>query len=273
MDSQERHELKQNDLQDFLENFGGFWKKWGNTILTTIAVLIIIFAGSKLYNDWQYSAKESAWVDLAGATSPQSADMVANEHSNPTVQALAFLKAGDLFLAEASKPEPAEQRVLPVDGGGDPVEQERAQMLDNAASRYTTVLDLDVPLVYPLNAKLGLAAVAENREAWDEAAGLYQQVIDQAGDRHATLSALAKAKMDMLPQLKRPVVFGPDPDQQADPALTPALDSTPAPAMGDAPSIGDIFSASPDALEVISVTPDDDANNDTTTDPSHNDQP
>ena len=236
MDSQERHDLKTNDLQEFFDNFGSFWKAWGNSILTVAAVIVIIFAGAKLYGDWTTSAREASWTDLAGATSPQSADMVAAEHGNPVVKALAFLKAGDLYLGQAGKPAVAEQRAMPVDGGEDPVKVQEQQLLDNAQARYQTVLSLNVPKVYKLNAQLGLASVAEGREQWDEARTLYEQVITEAGDSFASLKKLAQVKSDMLPGLAKPIVFGLDVDAQAEGMTIQSNDPTPAPAL--APGTG-----------------------------------
>lgn len=217
MESKEHHDLHGNDIQDFFENFGSFWKTWGNTLLTVIAVVVIIFAGTKLYRDWRANAQQAAWTDLAGATSPQAADMVASDHSNPAVKALAFLKAGDLYLQAAAKPAPAENRAMPVDAGAaDPVEAQRKQMLDSAETRYKTVLSLNAASLYQLNAQLGLASVAEGRKDWEQARTYYQQVIDEAGDKYAALKELATIKQGMLPNLESPIVFGPSADALAD---------------------------------------------------------
>lgn len=257
MDSEERHDLKTNDLQDFFEHFGDFWSKWGNTLLTAVAVVVIVFAGSRIYSDWTAQAREAAWADLSGATSPQAADMVATDHSgHAMVRTLATLKAADFYLFEASLPAPAENRAAPVDGGADPVETERQALLDKAEARYKTVLKMDAPTIVRINAELGLASVAEGRQQWDQAGTHYDNAMKLAGDRYLTLKTLTQAKLDRLPQLSQNVVFGPSVDATAE-GLGPVQPDSPA---GDQPSIGpittpgldDMFGGNPaDALDTI----------------------
>lgn len=273
MDSQERHDLKTNDLQDFIENFGDFWSKWGNTLLTVVAVIVIIFAGSKIYGDWTSQARETAWSDLAGASSPQAADMVASDHSgNTTVRILATLKAADLYLFQASKPEPAENRAKPIDEGGDPVQIDRNKMLDQAETRYKTVLQMDAPTIVKINANLGLASVEEGRANWDKAKTYYEAASTLAAGRFETLETLAKQKLELLPQLSRKVVFGPNVDQRAEGmGATGATTTQPdgaapspvAPTTTDTDtgtSIDDIFGGNPvDTMETLVQPQDDDA--------------
>jgi len=66
------------------------------------------------------------------------------------------------------------------------------------------VLLLNVPRIYHANALLGLAAVAENRGNWDQADENYNRVIALS---IPSLTAMARARQDMLPTLARPVVF------------------------------------------------------------------
>lgn len=271
MDSEERHDLKTNDLQDFIENFGDFWGKWGNTLLTAVAVVIIIFAGSRIYGDWTAQAREVAWTDLAGATSPQAADLVASDHSgNTTVRILATLKAADLYLYEASRPAPAENTAAPIDAGGDPIENQRKDMLEKAETRYNTVLQMDAPIIVQINAELGLASVSEGRQEWDLAKTHYENAAKLAGDRYVTLKTLTEQKLERLPQLSRNIVFGPSVDATAE-GMGPVQPTRPA---QDRPSIGpvttpgleDMFGGNPsEALDTL-ADPQDQSENEATPD-------
>jgi len=193
MDSEHRHELKQNDLREFLENFGAFWEKHGTWILTVVAVVVVIWAGSTWWSNRQMQVRSSAWTALDGAASAPELDGVALDHSQPIVRALARLRAGDLYLDQAVHP----QRDLLSD-------DDVRQALDRAEQRYRDVLSLNVPPIYRANALLGLAAVAENRSQWDQAAASYELVM---GMDIPSLAAMARARKQMLPALARPVVF------------------------------------------------------------------
>lgn len=269
MDSEHRHELKENDLQEFLENFGDFWKKYGNVILTVLAVVVIIYAGQRLWRDRAESARENAWTELAGATAPQAAERIAVDYSNPTVQAIAYLKAGDLYLAKGSMPDTASARAETLEGEN-PYEQQREQALQSAEGRYQQVQQLKVPKVYHLNAMLGLAAVAENRRNWQQAEQWYDQVLAAAGDQYVTLAELARAKKALLPQLQQKVVFAPDQEpglaegSQGQRPRTQGAQSSQqgSPASGSPSSIGSIFSAKPgQTMDLIHSGGDQDTSN------------
>ena len=65
MDSKGRHELKDNDLAEFLENFGDFWSRHGNGIMVAVTLFLVVWIGLRYYNSTQAQSHENAWADLA----------------------------------------------------------------------------------------------------------------------------------------------------------------------------------------------------------------
>ncbi len=212
MDADHRHELKENDLAEFLRHFGQWWGKYGNTLLIALLVVVAVFTGVRMLNAKALTDHEDAWRDLAQTDSPQGLRVVAESYKDPAVRTLAHLWGADALLVQAARP---------ADN-----EQEQIAALDTAALTYREVIDGDTPHpLYALNARLGLARIAEARGDWDEAAQLYQIVIDQAGDANSTIRAQAGRGLAMLDRLAIPVVFGPDPVSTS-PTTQPAEDST-----------------------------------------------
>ena len=235
MDADHRHELHENDLAVFLANFGEWWNKHGNTVLTVLLIAVVVYAGKTWYQSSQAKAHEAAWSDLANATSPGACQSVAESHSDPAVRALAYLRAGDLLLKKASqletqaatealtgdKPDESQagdegedasgQDPDPSDFGSNPG-LTASGALETAQSMFRRVVQDDsANPIYRLNALLGLAAVAEGLENWDEAGGHYQSVLDQAGAGYEAISSQARTRLDMIDQLKTPVIFASEP--------------------------------------------------------------
>lgn len=263
MDRQERHELEQNDLESFFQNFGDFWNKYGNAVLFFVMLAALAFAGYRFFNYRYTEAHETAWADLAGSTSPQAYTEVAADHDNTTVQALAYLRGGDLLLAQALSPdEPAQPEPAPTPEGQTPEGQpapnptpepakpiDRAATLNDAAAMYAQALGAakDKPLI-ALNARLGAAAVAESQGKFDEAKAHYEAVAQEAGEKFPVLAAQAKTRLGLLDTLKTPVAFAPDPPAPA----TPAGASSSAP--GSTGSLLQIPGLSPSDLSLPSTT-------------------
>ena len=88
MDSQHRHELKENDLAQFLANFGQWWGKYGNYLLVIVLVISVTVLGRRWMNASATTANEAAWSDLAYSTSPDTYQLIAQTHDNPAARCL-----------------------------------------------------------------------------------------------------------------------------------------------------------------------------------------
>lgn len=199
MDSQDRHELKQNDLQEFLENFNEWWGKHGNTVLIVIATVVIVFAGYRIYTTRTAQIHDESWAELTAAVSPVSLDDVAERYArNPAIRDQAYLRAGDAYFLEAM-PDMMEEKSA----------EHREAALEAAADRYQRVLDKSKQPVFRANALEGLANVAETREQWDKAADYWHQIIKLAERHHLhAFVHRAESRVNMIDTLRQPVVFG-----------------------------------------------------------------
>jgi len=213
LDTQHRHELKENDLAESLRNISVFWQQWGNSLLMAVLLCLLILLGYQFFTNRTARIHEESWSALLYETSPAGLRAVAETNSDPSVQALARLQAAELLLLKVAEPASATQ-------------PSTAGQIEEAESLLKAVADQPgLSPVYRLNALLGLAAVAEDRQQWAEAARIYQQVAQEAGSRLSAIASRAEQRRQVLDQLAQPVTFATT--QPAPPAL-------PAPAVPDA---------------------------------------
>ncbi len=238
MDPEHRQELEENDLEVFLTNCKKWWGKHGTKVVLVLLVGALALFAKQMYDKRQAERHETMWSELANATSPEAARSLAMSYSEPGYKAKAWLKGADLLLARALEPQVAPS---PANGEGASPPVDRAATLTQAADYYQGVLAVDqAAVVYRLNARLGLATVAETQGDFDAASKQYEQILADAGTEYAAISAQAKARLEMLPDLKNPVKFGPEPVAPVSQSLQGQLeqmiqDATPA-GKGDAPT-------------------------------------
>lgn len=228
MDSEHRHELQENDLAEFLANFGSWWKKHGNTTIIVVLIISAYIAGKRWYDHSKAQAHEAAWSELAIQSSPESYELFAKGQSDPVIRALAYLRAADqmLSLAAQTPEEPTDKDqtdpLTPKDTpdqnntddalNGTAPDLTREQVLDRAASLYQKVVEqVEVHPVYRFNALLGLAAVAEGAGQWPEATRYYNLLLEEAGSGYESIASQARVKLAMLDQITTPIEFAPDP--------------------------------------------------------------
>lgn len=217
MDADHRHELKENDLAEFLTHFGEWWQKHGTKLTVIVLVVVATYAGKRLIDTRSNAALEGAWGDLATSTSPESYQFVAQSHAVPAVKALANLRGADLLLAQAVVPPDDEQEAQAT------TDNDPHQALLDAAAMYQQVIDAPSALLaYKLNAHLGLAAVAESFQQWGQAQQHYNTVLDLAGPAYAAIAHRTRTRLGMLDRLDKPVVFAPDLPPAAEPDSLPS---------------------------------------------------
>ena len=239
MDSQERHELKQNDLveavhhwKDILRNItnSAFIARWGNIILLFIVLLLAAWAVRTWANNRTAAMEDQLWGDLSNATSPEALRDTGDASGDVKVKALAYLRAGDLFLERATQgpvviSEIRSPTAEPVKTTTEPDADAR-----NAEQQYKAVLELrNVNQLVRLNALLGLASAYENLRKWDDAAKTYEQLKTEAGTEYPILVTRANNRLTILPRLKEPVRFAPD-AAPADAEAAPSPEASKAPA-------------------------------------------
>ena len=257
MDTEERHELKENDLAEFFRNFGEWWSKHGNTVLIILIIVLGGITAYRFYSSSTYERHQDAWTDLANATGPEGYVQVARMHDVPAVQTLANLRGADLFRLRAigryEPPTSGEQAQTDSEAAAadatagsdsDSSSPPPSADLEQAAALYQRVLEAEpsqTPTAYRVNALLGLGSVAESRKAWEEAQQHYEKAIDLADDSLPALAQQAMRRRDLLNELQRPIVFATQPAQPTGampPTTQPSSFQAPGPIQlntGDAP--------------------------------------
>ena len=201
MDSQQQQDrdLRDNDLEQFLEHFPQWWSKYGLKTLVVILALVAGFTGWRLYSVASRQGEQRVWNDLAQATNPFAlADYAANT-SDPAARAQAYLRAGDLLREQALLEAPTET-------GQDAA----AKALRDAVAHYQRVIDdKRVHEARRINARLGSVAPLESLQNFKGAIAQYEAAIEQAGEQFGALRARAEARLKLLPDIERQVVFAP----------------------------------------------------------------
>ena len=202
MDTEHRHELKENELYEFFRNFRDWWDKHG---LSTMLIVLVALAGFLFYR-W-YSGKEhrelnTAWTAMTDTSSPEGLVRVADEHGDREgVRAYALLQAAHLLSQEAI----LGQTGMTAEGASLDAEQ-RELRLERAAELYQRVIELGEPRLMVLNARFGLAAVYESMGRFDEAREQYEQAA-RGSQLYSGLAEIAERKIRELEVLQSPVDF------------------------------------------------------------------
>jgi len=228
MDSEHRHELKENDLLEFFRNFRQWWTKYGTQTLLVILIAVLAVTAYRYFQGKEARELNAAWSDYAAASTPESLQQVAGIHVNrPGLSNRALLDAADqLFnraigVGEDGMPAPAD-RLEPTD--------EQRKTLEQAAKLYQRVIDAPQPTepsLHKLNARMGLASVREALDEWDLAAAQYRAVVKEAG-MYRNIALTADRLLSSIDHRKVPIAFPPAPEAEA---------ATEPPTEGDLPDL------------------------------------
>jgi hypothetical protein len=195
MKAEERHELRENDLANWLQY--GLWAFLKNNGSYFLLIIALAFLGYQLWNMHLRTVerdRQKAWMGLYQAETDnnplKSLQDIVDGGTIKSVQAQASLRLAAIYGRIVLFPEDLAERKL-----------SREEALSNAYKYYTKALELegDDPLIAG-NARLGIAGVYEDKEQWDEAKKQYQSMIDDkmfAGG-NAPLASLAKERLSTL---------------------------------------------------------------------------
>jgi len=211
MDAEHRHELKENDLAQFITNFGQWWSKHG--LSTSIVLLVVLagFAGWQITGAMRQRRHEQVWSQLTTTSSPDVLRRLAGEFSDPTARALANLWGAARYNLQVSLPG-AQDATTTAEAG--------FEGLDHADRMLAGVLeDPQVPELIKLNAMLTQAAVQENRRDFDAAGRIYEKIEQRVGPGYESFRQRAGRRRKLLEKLRVPVVYGPEPVAKVDEVL------------------------------------------------------
>lgn len=196
MDSQHRHELKENDLAIAIGSMKQWWAKHQMKVLGAAVVLAAVILAARYYYESRWASREGEQYQLATAPTPEAYRSLAQATSNRSIQVHANLRGAEALLKSL--------RTAPV-----PVTAEkRKQSLDSAEAMYKAALaDAEHPLTR-IKAHIGLAVIAETRGDWDAAREQYQAVQKAGGPGYEYLMKQAAAFEAALPSVQIPPVYG-----------------------------------------------------------------
>lgn len=204
METQHRHDLKRNDLEEFFYHFGSWWNQHGMKIFLWILVCGALFVVGRWYLQRESLELEEAYTQKEMASSPGGKLDVATRFEHlPGLAGMCLLEAADLNAGQAlfgdSGPgiEPAKQ------------EEQRQESLKQASSLYAEVIALNQSPLQVFRARFGLAAVHESLGNFEAAAGEYAKIEKEAADQWPSLAAQAQACARTIPDLLQPVVLAP----------------------------------------------------------------
>jgi hypothetical protein len=228
MKAQRRHELKQNTLAHSLETLPEFGRQHGTKILLVVlfGLLVVLLIRSRVASS-KAAAEQAAYalghgremVEQLQANAvrlpPGQLASVARDVSKNVDQAVqnvldssddsrmiaeARILQGDLNWQLVALPEPPGAATRPDLA----LPRTDEQVLDAAAAAYQAAVDeRNAPRESVVTARLGLAAVAENRRQWDAAKDQYQKVLDDPATPKP-LKDLAANSISRLEMLRKP---------------------------------------------------------------------
>lgn len=208
MKSEERQELKQNDLADWIYHVPAFLSKYGTHLLFALVIALLAFNLWNWYQREQTRKTQNAWLELTEAERAQDPPAQYNrlilEYDVRPVQALAYANLGDfyhriLLLGQIPPEYPAMKEVAPEFA------------MAEAQKAYNKVLAdfADQPLAV-LRAHMGLGRLYEAQGEFTKARAQYEKLT--ATDTpyyNPAFAAVAQERIDTLDNRRRDVAFGP----------------------------------------------------------------
>jgi len=232
MKSEHRHELKRNDLAEWLANFPDWAKQNRNTIIY-LAVLLAVVIGLWVWKNYsknvlqanrqiQNSAlisslprkqaeiiqMQSAGSDTAFTLSQEFAsnlEQVAQDADNKKTKALALIKKAQAIRSEMHF---TQKTVSP---------EELNKQMTIAKQTYTKALSYlndNDPLA--ASAKFGIGLCEEELKNFDEAKKIYTDISENENYAGCTVAFLAQFRLKFMDAYTKNVKFKPAPAPQAD---------------------------------------------------------
>jgi len=226
MKAQHRHELKTNELADWLTHLPQWAADNRNGIIAVVAVVVIAVSGYvwKVYfYDSGRLERRIALTTAVGEVTQRKAQVAAGQsqgadlsylliqpadtlqtlaagETNPDMAALAHVKRGEALRAEVH---------FRMTGLTSNVLQTQIGLARDA---YTAAIEAKPTLASIASAaKLGLGLCAEELGDFDQARRLYQEIVNDAAFQGAVAVASAQTRLATMDEFKQPIAFHPAP--------------------------------------------------------------
>jgi predicted negative regulator of RcsB-dependent stress response len=196
MDSEEREELKQNDLSSWLQyGLPIFLKKYGSFILLGLALCVLGYQLWVRHEAQKAVEVQTAWNELDSASSPTAENAPAKlqaliaQYQLKPVQAMAWLQIATFYIDDVAHGNPP--------GGYNGVKVSKEEALKSAESAANQVLSgFPDETVAVGKAHLALATIALDREDFDAAKKQYE-MLSAKGSPYAETSFAKIAEIEL----------------------------------------------------------------------------
>jgi tetratricopeptide (TPR) repeat protein len=238
MKSEHRHELKTNELAEWLRNLPQWFRENSKTIIvvTILAIVILSYYGWRRYDKNVLQAREQTEFTqlLDGISSIEGSIVSAQQkgmdysyelitHANNlkmfaetarrrNMAAMALIKYGDILRKELH------YRLEPV------TEQDKQEQINRAKESYNQAIQKD-----PSNpallaaAKFGLGLCAEELGDFDQAGRMYREIASNEAFEGTVIIVQAKERLDNMSDYEEKIVFMPAPVKEPEAAAEPMV--------------------------------------------------
>lgn len=282
MKSEHRHELKTNELAEWLSNFPEWLKENSKTIIAMAAIIIVVvgFYGWRRYDKnvvqvrernefsglldettslkMQVAARQAQGTDESHYLIPLAANLgsFAENTDKKNMAALALIKEAETLRAELH------YRLGAVS------EEDFKEQINRAKASYNQALSkASSNPKLTAAAKFGLGLCAEELGDFDQARQIYQEIVSNADFEGTVFAVQAKRRIEYMPDYQKEIVFKPAPKKEPEVATEPGVQMKPVdvnmPVGANLPvdvnftlKIPDVNSQVPD-MNLISIPPDD----------------
>jgi len=203
MKAEERHELKENDLQSWMQYGFPVWiKNNGSYLLLAAALLLLGWQLWGYYEKKQLVLAQTAWNELAATEAPGvenraiKLQALIDQYDIKPIRALALRALGNSYLESVA--------AGASDEANNAVALDKQDSLNRAQAAFDRIIkeypDQQLALG---SAKIGLAVIAEDRGEWDSAKKQYEAIIDKSSPFAATAFAQeASIRLAQLDKIK-----------------------------------------------------------------------
>ena len=235
MDAEHRHELKTNELAEWMVNFPQFVKENSNKIIGVSLIVIgliswPLFNKMKTQSEVREQSEVISMIDMAeqarlNYANPQqnsapaepltvlaqTLQEQADKAGNPDLSALALIKKGNALRAD-------------IHLGDILTDDMISSHLSDARTAYETAFKkAKMPTLKGL-AQIGLGLCAEETGEYDEAREIYESIVADDSYKATVAPTEAQRRLDSLEENSSDITFAPAPEK---PQTAPAVPVTP----------------------------------------------
>lgn len=233
MDAEHRHELKSNELADWIAHIPQYIKEHPNQIIGVVIILIALvtwplFSNMRSQSGIREQASVVSMIDMAeqariSRANPEQTEVApepltvvaqslqdeAGKTDNPNLAAMALIKRGNALRADLHFADEVTDELI-------------STRVSDARTAYEKAAELaEMPAVKGL-AQLGLGLCAEETREFDKAREVYQNILDDKAYESTVVPVEAQRRLDALADNSIEVIFAPAPPEAEEAAGAPA---------------------------------------------------